>query len=190
MLQFIKTTILGGILFLIPGVLLIVIFQHAHRIITKVGAPVIASLPFERVFGIAINDLLSIIVLLLICFLAGLIAMTPAASRTASLVERMFLSKVPVYDVAKIKLTTPLRFEGEGSLPTLLVRFDDQWQIGLEIERKDNKVVVYIPGAPDPWAGAVSIVTEDRVTLLPAGTQDTMIAFKQLGKGTSKLLST
>ncbi len=189
MLRFIKTTVLGGILFLIPVVILLIIYQQADRIISKLADPILAALPFRRVFGIAVTDLLSIIVLVVICFVAGLVAMTPVAKKFAHAAETMFLSKIPTYDVAKIKLSTPLRFEEAGNLQPLLLRLDDQWQIGLEIERFDDKVVAYLPGSPDPWSGTVAIVAADRVSTLEADTQTVMVMFKQLGKGIGKLLS-
>ena len=37
------------------------------------------------------------------------------------------------------------------NMQPVLVRFDDNSQLGFEIERLDNgQVVIYLPGAPDP----------------------------------------
>jgi hypothetical protein len=73
---------------------------------------------------------------------------------------------------------------------TVLVRFDDQWQIGIEIERviTTGKAVVYLPGAPDHWVGAVAIVSDDRITRLDLTQLATLSIFKNLGKNTSSLL--
>ena len=185
MFQFFKTTALGGILFLIPVVILIAVFTKAHQMISKVAAPVLAIMPVERVVGIVIVDLLALALLLLICFLAGLAAKTHRAGRLFASLESDFLSQVPGYELAKIKLTTQLRFEKDEAT-TVLVRFDDQWQIGFEVERiAGGKVVVYLPGAPDPWSGAVTIVTDDRIARLGSKQLATLNVFKQLGQGAS-----
>jgi uncharacterized membrane protein len=185
LLQFFKTTALGGILFLIPVIILIAVFSKAHQIIGKIAAPVLAIVPVERVVGIVVLDLLALALLLLICFFAGLAAKTPRAGRLIASLESEFLSQVPGYELAKTKLTTQLRFEKDAAT-TVLVRFDDQLQIGFEVERiAGGKVVVYLPGAPDPWSGAVTIVTDDRITRLDSKQLDTLSVFKQLGEGTS-----
>lgn len=185
MFQFFKTTALGGILFLIPVVILIAVFTKAHQMISKVTTPVLAIMPVERVVGIVIVDLLALALLLLICFLAGLAAKTPRAGKLVASLESDFLSQVPGYELAKTKLTTQLRFEKDEAT-TVLVRFDDQWQIGFEVERiAGEKVVVHLPGAPDPWSGAVTIVTDDRISRLGSKQLATLSVFKQLGQGAS-----
>jgi uncharacterized membrane protein len=168
----------------------VIIFQHANRLIGHVTKPIMVRLPEDHLFGMPVIDILSVLLLLFICFVAGLLATTPLASRFVRALEDRFLSKVPAYEVARIKFTAPLRFDEAGELRPVLVRFDDLSQIGFEIERlEDGKVVVYIPGAPDPWSGTVSIVTADRVSEMGASSHATLISFKQLGKGTGKLLS-
>lgn len=189
MRQFIKTTALGGILFLIPIVILIAIFKQAHEWIGKLAGPVLASVPVERVVGIAVVDLLALALVLLICFLAGLAARMPVAVGFVSSLESEFLSKVPGYELAKAKLTAQMRFE-EGDSTPVLVRFDDQWQIGFEIERiAGGHMAVYLPGAPDPWSGSISIVTNDRVTRLDSKQVAALSIFKHLGQGASGHLS-
>jgi uncharacterized membrane protein len=50
---------------------------------------------------------------------------------------------------------------------TVVVRFDDSWSIAFEIERvDDDRVAIFLPGAPDPWSGSMCVVTADRVALL------------------------
>lgn len=190
MFQFIKTTALGGILFLIPVVILLAVFTKAHQLIGKIAGPILASVPVERVVGIAVLDLLALALVLLICFLAGLAAKSPVAVRFVASLESKFLSNVPGYELAKAELNTKLRFEEDEST-TVLVRFDDQWQVGFEIERiAGGKVVVYLPGAPDPWSGAITIVTDDRITHLDSKQLATLSIFKRLGEGASAQLQT
>jgi uncharacterized membrane protein len=184
--EFIKTTIRGGVLFLIPVIILVAVFKQAHQLIGKIAGPIFAHVPVERVVGIAVLDLLTLAVVLLVCFLAGLAAKTRAATRFVSSLETEFLSKIPAYDLAKTKLTGQLRFEEAEDLHPVLARFDDQWQIGFEVERiTGGKVVIYVPGAPDPWSGAVTILTDDRVTRLGSKLTAALGIFKSLGKGAS-----
>jgi uncharacterized membrane protein len=68
-------------------------------------------------------------------------------------------------------------------------RFDDSWQVAFEIERiEDGKVVLFLPGAPDPWAGSVCVVTKDRVSPLDLTVTSAVNLMKRLGKGTTAAL--
>lgn len=184
MFQIIKATALGGLMFLIPVIILIAIFEKAHQLVGRLAAPILAYVPVERVLGIVILDLLTIAFVLLICFLAGLAATTPLAIKWISALESEFLSKVPAYDVVKTKLTAQLRFEQDADFRPVLARFDDQWQMAFEVDRiADGYVVVFLPGAPDAWSGSVSIVTEDRITPLDSKLKGALGIFKHLGKG-------
>jgi uncharacterized membrane protein len=191
MFQFIKTTALGGILFLIPVIILVAVFTQAHQLVSKIAAPVLAIMPVERVFGIVVLNLLILTLGVLICFLAGLAAKSPVAVRLVASLESKFLSKVPAYDVEKTKLASRMRFEEGTETQPVLVRFDDQWQIGFEVDNiAGGKVAVFLPGAPDPWSGSVSIVTDDRITRLDSTLAATLGIFKHLGKGASDQLQT
>ena len=71
----------------------------------------------------------------------------------------------------------------------VLARFDDSWQIALEVERIPGGVVtIYLPGAPDPWSGSVCFVTEDRIQPLELTLPPVLRILKGIGKGSNEHL--
>ncbi|HMK65956.1 MAG TPA: hypothetical protein VK564_09185, partial [Thermodesulfobacteriota bacterium] len=52
-----------------------------------------------------------------------------------------------------------------------------------------DKVVVFLPGAPDPWSGLVNVVTRDRITPLDITVKSAADLMKRLGKGSSGVLN-
>jgi uncharacterized membrane protein len=73
----------------------------------------------------------------------------------------------------------------------VLVTLDDYKQIAFEVERTaGGNVVVYLPGAPNPWSGSVVYVSEDRVEPLDMQPQDAIKNIRVLGRGSEKLAST
>jgi uncharacterized membrane protein len=71
----------------------------------------------------------------------------------------------------------------------VLARFDDYWQIALEVERiPGGTVVIYLPGAPDPWSGSVCYVTEDRIQPLELTFLPVLRTLRGLGKGSNEQL--
>jgi uncharacterized membrane protein len=70
-----------------------------------------------------------------------------------------------------------------------VVRFDDSWQIGFEIERiAGGKVTLFLPGSPDHWSGSFCMMDEDRVTPLDLPVPAVAAMAKRLGKGASEAL--
>jgi uncharacterized membrane protein len=69
----------------------------------------------------------------------------------------------------------------------VLIRFDDSWQLGFVVEAiGDERSIIFLPGAPDPWSGSVCAVTNDRVQALPINIKDVVALMKRLGKGSSE----
>ena len=59
-----------------------------------------------------------------------------------------------------------------------------------EVERvSGGYVVVYLPGAPNPWSGSVAYLTEDRVEPLDLAPQDAIKNIRVLGRGSAKFAS-
>jgi uncharacterized membrane protein len=189
MLQFIKTTVLGGILFLVPVIIFIAIFGKALNILNKLALPIAGKLGFDAAAGILASEVIAIAILVLICFLAGLAAKTPRANQFVRSLEVNVLEKIPVYEYLKTKMTSVLNTEETEAIRSVLARFDDSWQLAFEIERlAGGDVVVFLPGAPDPWSGSVCVVTEDRVTPLGLPVKSVVKLMKGLGKGAAEAL--
>ena len=71
----------------------------------------------------------------------------------------------PRYSFIKA-MASGLAQEEVAAMKVVMIRFDDQSQLGFEVERTAEQVVVFLPGSPDPWSGAVCFVTPDRVAQL------------------------
>ena len=190
MLRFLKTTVIGGILFLVTIIIFIAIIGKALKITNKLATPIAGLLGVDAIAGIAVAQLLAIVILVLICFLAGLAAKTPRAKKFVQSLEVNVLEKIPAYELLKAKAQSALNFEDtEGACP-VMAKFDDSWQLAIEIERiEGGHVVIFLPGAPDPWSGSVCVVTEDRITPLDLTVKSATNLMKRLGKGSIDALS-
>ena len=71
----------------------------------------------------------------------------------------------------------------------MLVRFNEFSRMAFEVERAQSGcVTIYLPGAPDPWAGIVAYVDEDRVQPLPVEFSDAVASLEMLGRSPAKLV--
>ena len=189
MVKFLKTTMIGGIVFMVPIIIFIAIIGKAIKLTNKLAAPVSALIPADGIGNIAVADLLALVIILLICFLAGLAAKSTLARKSVSNLESRVFSKIPVYGFVKSKVDAIVQPEKAEGMKPVLAQFDDYWQIAFEVERIPGETVtIFLPGAPDPWSGSVCYVTEDRIQPLELTLLPVLKTLKGLGKGSNEQL--
>src|SRR5439155_24568062 len=95
--HFLRTTLVGGILFLVPIVVVLIVLNKALAIAHKLVDPLAARLPFESLIGFRTPLVLAITLLVIFCFVTGLFARTALAKRSVGWLESSVLSNVPGY---------------------------------------------------------------------------------------------
>jgi uncharacterized membrane protein len=188
-IQPIKTTILGGLIFLVPIVIVLVILAKMYEIMAVLAAPFSAFIPIESVGGIATANIITILSIVVVCYTAGRIAMSGPGRKLYQSLDDKLVMLFPRYTFIKGMTESVGAEEAKRTLQTVLVKFDDQSQIGFEVERNDKGLVtVYLPGSPDPWSGTVAYVTEDRIEKLNASFNAVTGSLRKAGKGAGSLL--
>ncbi len=178
----VRTTIVGGLLFLIPFVLVVVIAGKSYQIMRSIARPISDALGIDRVGFVAMIDLVTLLLTLAICYTAGHLATSERGKRAYQVLDQRLLDIWPRYAFIKATASGVAREQAEHMRP-VLVRFDDQSQLAFEVERDDAQVVVYLPGSPDPWSGAVSFIEIDRVTPIDCDMQAVLKALRGGGRG-------
>jgi uncharacterized membrane protein len=185
--RFLKATVIGGALFLVPIVVLLGILGKAFEFFRKLTVPLAEALPETIIAGIPTPRLLAFLAIVLFCFLAGLFARTALAKRAVAWVESALLSNIPGYTFMKNMGESVAGVQGKNQ-EVVLARIEDAWQIAFVVERmQQGHVAVYVPGAPNPWSGSVYLMTEDRIKPLEVPTAAAMKVIKGLGLGADKL---
>jgi uncharacterized membrane protein len=187
--QFLTTTVIGGMVFLVPIIVCIAILGKAFQIMKKLAVPLADALPIDSVAGFVVADLIAITAIVIVCFIAGLVAKTALATQLVTWLESNLLSRIPVYAFIKGMTDSVAGLEESEGLKPVLARYDDNWQVAFEVERIDGQyVVVYVPGAPEPWSGGVIIMSEDRIKPLDLPMSAAIRNVKRLGQGSNDLL--
>lgn len=188
-LEFIKITLIGGLFFIVPIVLGILILAKIDIMLRKLIVPIADKFPVESIAGIAVARIIAIIILLLLCFLAGLIAQTKLATRLKEWVEDNILSIIPGYSLLKGMGETAVGLESKGSNDVVLVDIEEVWQIGVIMDKIDDDIsAVFIPGAPNPMSGDVVFVNKDRIKPLDVPVLSVMKMLKKLGLNSKEVL--
>jgi len=186
---FLKATIVGGALYLVPIVLILVVLGKVQAVTVKLVAPITAALELRDVGGIGLARLLGIALIILACFAAGLFARTRVAQQFVGWLERAILSNLPGYSMIST-LGADAVGAGHSDVKVVLARIEDAWQLALLVERVDaTHAAVFVPGAPDPKSGSVYLLTNDRLKVVDVPLHEAMKCIKGLGVGSKALLA-
>jgi len=187
-IHFFKTTVIGGLVFLVPIVVLIVILTKAIGLMMMVAEPMAGFIPVDSIAGVALANIIAIFAVVLVCFVAGLVARRALVRTTVESLETKVLSKVPGYVIVKGMLSG-LHDDERYQLKPVFATMGSSTRIGLEIERlQDGRVVVFTPGAPNPWSGIVHILGAEQVQHLDVPITGYVENVERFGQGTNELL--
>lgn len=189
-MKFIKSTLIGGIFFLIPVTVLVMILGKTFAFFVQLTLPLKEWWPLDRVLGIAIANLIAVATIIVLCFLAGLFARSKIAAKFVASLEARFLDNIPGYKFLKSMTGSVTGIEQEVSMAPILARFDDASQVAFKVESlPDGRAIVYIPGAPDPLSGSLFVMAADRIEPLECSLQEAVKNIRGLGAGSDELLS-
>lgn len=187
--EFFKSMLLGGLLFFIPLIILIVIVQKAFQIAAVLVNPIVKLLDMSHIFGIGAEIIISVALILFLICLCGLISRYSRVQKNVKRMEDALLSKIPGYEMIKKIGESFIGFEENSTIPTVLARIEDAWQYGFLVEEiEGDQYVVYIPGAPNPTSGSVYILEKSRIKVTNIPLKDTMKTLRGLGAGSNNLV--
>jgi uncharacterized membrane protein len=188
--SFLKSTLVGGVMFLVPVVLVVIVLKHALQLAGQLAQPLAEVLPIRQVGGVAVATIIAVVTLLLIAFLAGLLSRTGPGRRVTHWFEESILGGMPQYRMVKSLAEGLTQIEsGEGMQPVLM-RGDEGWMLGYQIEEMPNGWrVVFLPASPTPMSGNVMYVEASRVRPLDLTMHEAMVLVKRLGIGSTAALS-
>jgi uncharacterized membrane protein len=188
--RFVRTTILGGVLFLTPIVVIWLLLSKAYSLAGRVLLPLAALIPETLAARTTITAVLEVLLIALACFLAGLFARTMRAQRIVHELEVSVLSKVPGYEYMKQAGASMLGVGETSDYPVVLANLGGAWRIAVQTDiLGEGLVAIFIPNSPNPLSGGVFLVPVDRVRPAGVSLAAAMEALRRCGTGAGKLFS-
>jgi uncharacterized membrane protein len=187
---FIKTTLVGGALFLLPLILVAFLIHKAVGFLQKFVGPLSREMHFlDFLPGHILAYALSLLLLVLIAFAAGLVARTRIGTSITSRLEGLILHRIPGYKMLRSMGHGSLGVPDEGDVKTVLARVDETWLIGFLIEEsRSGLLTVFVPSAPTPTGGSLYFLTEEQVRRVDVPVHEAIRCLMKLGVGSAKLL--
>jgi uncharacterized membrane protein len=188
-LRFLKATLVGGFLFMVPFILLLVVLRHGVEFAKKAVGPLVAHLPVRSVAGVTIATLAAAAVLLSVALVAGLIAQTSTGRKIKNWLENTIVGRMPGYSILKGLVGGAGDLEGGKQAAPALAWIEECWVYALVLEvHADGNRTVFVPGAPSPLSGAVYFLPEDRIRPLDVPLASVMATIHRMGIGSEEIL--
>ena len=185
--KFLINTLTGGIFLLLPLAVILIILQKIYAIVSKILKPVASHLP-DHMFGLDGNQIVSIFILIIFCFIAGLLFRSKLVRSLVDKLEDGFLSAIPGYTLIMTNVADKLHHEDDDTLVPVLVQLDESRVFGLMAAEGGDSCSVYVPGAPDFKSGNVHIFPAERVQKLDVPASAVSKNMRKLGKDSIELI--
>ena len=190
-IEFFKTTILGGLFFLLPVILLYLALAETFELLVVIATP-IADLFFPGHFEeTEFPVLIALVLLVFISFILGLIMLSDIGRRFGDWLERLILGRVPGYNAIK-SLTKGFASsqEEETFKPAVLNSSDGEQEFVYIVEEIDEEnFAILVPWSPTPFAGSIKIMPKDRVEPLAVSMGKLTEVLSQWGVGSREIPS-
>lgn len=186
--QFLRSTLIGGLLVLFPLFGCVYFIVLIGRLLTSTIRPFLSFVPDNSFISLPFTDILSVLILVLFCFLIGVFVKTSPGKALTSRLSRA-MDKIPLYRM--LRRISEILFDQEDPRGTpVLVEVDNSKQIGFMIEQNgSDDLTVYLPSAPSPLSGSIKIVKANRVEKLNVHAGDVARVIGAFGAGTEALLT-
>jgi len=196
--RYLTNTMIGGLGVVLPVAVIGYLFYLIYLFLLSIIRPVSSLFVEFRLvriteeFDLTIADLITVGIILLGCFLIGMIVRTRAGRFFHRVVEKNILSKIPGYSVTKevVSNITGLS-EVRFSRVVLCKPFDgDMMMTGFIMDRspKEGIITVFCPTGPNPTTGFVYHLMEDRVFPLDASVDKGVKSILGCGVGSASMI--
>lgn len=178
--QFTKTTLIGGLLIVLPIYFTVLLLAKTLSGLLALLSPVTATIPA----GVQFREVIAILLVVAICFVAGLVVRTGPGLRAMNALEHSLLERIPGFALVR-GLASRISGGAQGeSFRPALVEVEDALAPAFIIEElEDGRFTVLIPSVPTPAAGSLFILPRERVHPVDVPFLDAVKVISKWGAG-------
>jgi uncharacterized membrane protein len=183
--EFTKTTLIGGVLIILPIYIAVLLLAKAAQALLGLLAPLTSQIPA----GTEFREVVAILLLVVVCFVVGLIVRTGPGLRAKNAFEQAVLEKLPGYAFVRGFAKRLTGRSEEQTLQPALVEIEDALVPALIVEALDDgSYTVLVPSAPTPMAGSIYILPRDRVHPVDIPLAKAIGVFSKWGTGAGEFV--
>jgi len=183
---FVSKAVLVGLLIVVPIYLAVLLLLKGMKSVMTLVQPFTHLLPDS----VPAETILSLLLMLTICFLIGVAVRTQAGQAVRERIERTFFERIPGYALIR-SLTHQVAGESrENVWKPALFESDEALIPAFIIEEfEDGRYTVFVPSIPTPFAGAVYILDRKRVHPVDVPFTEAIKTVSRWGSGSKNLVA-
>ncbi|MBT8377672.1 MAG: DUF502 domain-containing protein [Ignavibacteria bacterium] len=190
--SFIKTTLMGGALVVLPIVVLLLVFNWLYEFVTDKIKPITYILSETTRIQEFYASIAALVLIILIFFIVGILLKTSLGRFTFDYFDRKVLVKLPLYKI--IRDTTKQLFGSDKMLfkHVALVNIwgnDTRMTAFITEAHDDGSYTVFVPSGPAPTAGFIFHLSADKVQKVNYPVDKTMKTILSFGAGSKELIN-
>jgi uncharacterized membrane protein len=184
--EFVKNTLVGGLLIVVPLYLAVLLLLKAMQSVMGLVRPLAQLLPP----WLPADNILALLLVLSLCFLIGLAVRAPLGRALRERLEQSLFERIPGYALFR-SLTQRLAGESrEHVWQPALAEIEDALVPAFIIEElEDGRFTVFVPSIPTPLAGAVYVLSRERVHLVDVPFTQAIQTVSRWGSGAKELMA-
>jgi|SRR5690554_314679 len=173
--SFLVLTLLGGLAVVLPMTIFVFLLQWLVGVLNTMVAPLSRWLANYTTVGEHSADVLSLALVLGVCFSIGLLVKTSVGRWLHGKIDRLFSRLAPGYSTIREMVTQIMGGEGNASLlngkvcRAYIMGINNSVSVTgiVTAEHESGDYTVYVPTAPIPTSGFIYHLSADCVVLLP-----------------------
>jgi uncharacterized membrane protein len=184
--EFVANAVIGGVLVLLPVYLAVLILLKGMQSILGLLRPISALLPD----WVPAQGFLSVLAVLIVCFVVGAAVRTRAGRVVRERMQTALFGRLPGYALFR-SLTQRLAGTSEENVwKPALAEIEDALVPAFIVEELDDaRFTVFVPSVPTPFAGAVYILSRDRVHPIDIPFSQAIRTVSRWGSGSKELVA-
>ncbi len=182
--EFTKTTLVGGLLVILPIYICVLLVAKSISVVVTLVSPITNQIPA----AIQFRQLIAFLILIAVCFLAGLFLRTGSGLRAKNALERNLLERIPGYTLVRGLAGRVAGRQEDETFAVALVEIEEALVPAFIVEEHgDGAYTVFVPSVPTPAAGAVYILPKERVHLVDIPFSKAVSVISKWGSGARDL---
>src|SRR5262247_815379 len=185
-IEFILKAFVTGLLIVVPIYLSVLLLLKAMNSVAGIARPFANLLPE----WLPAEHILSLLLVLIVCFLIGVAVRTPTGRAIRERIEKSFFERIPGYALFR-SLTQRLAGESQENVwQPALAEIEEALVPAFIIEElEDGSFTVFVPSIPTPLAGAVYVLSRERVHPLDVPFTQAIQTVSRWGSGAKELVA-
>jgi uncharacterized membrane protein len=175
-----------GLAIVVPVYLAVLLLLKGMKSVAGLVQPFTHLLPS----WVPADEVLSLLLVLAICFVIGVAAATPAGQALRKKVEEKLFERIPGYSLIR-SLTQQVSGDARGTAWKPALYETDEGLVPAFIieELDDGRYTVFVPSIPTPFAGAAYVLDRKRVHPVDVPFTDAVKVISRWGSGAKDLVA-